>query len=158
MTASTAYAGSALCRRAGSLRGFLLAWLGTLILTACVAVPISYYDAGTYAHLTDLKAETAVLVESFDSRPVKANEQRIDDVTLSLRKAYEYEHGKGANNSDTTAQFSKVIGLFKEDVITYRENGPGGLGPKYFREAAVVLEQAFDVMIATEAAKNKNTR
>ena len=40
----------------------------------------------------------------------------------------------------------------------YRDAGPGALGPKFFREAATVLGQAFDVAIATENLKNQDKR
>ncbi len=129
-----------------------------LALSSCSGIPISYYDATTYTHLTELKAETVILVESFDSKQVKENEKNIEVVTLNLRKAYEYEVGKGKPNSDTTTQFYKIMGLFNDDVKEYRDNSPQSLGVKYFSEAAVVLGQAFDIAIATENEKNKDKR
>ena len=129
-----------------------------LSLFGCAGVPISYYDATTYTHLTELKVETTFLVESFDKKQVIENEQKIEEVTLSLKKAYEYENGKGKPNSDTIKQFTKIIELFNNDVKEYRENGPKSLGNKYFQEAAVVLGQAFDIAIATENEKNKDKR
>jgi len=127
-------------------------------MSGCSGVPISYYDLSTYTHLTGLKAETTLLVESFDTKKPSENEQKIENVTLSLRKAYEYECGKGKPNSDTTKQFNKIIALFDNNVREYRENGPNSLGAKYFREAAEVLGQAFDISIATENEKNKDKR
>ncbi len=137
---------------------FLSAILLLLMLSGCSGIPISYYDATTYTQLTSLKAETTLLVESFDIKPVSDNEDKIDKVTLSLRKAYEYEKGKGKPNSDTTKQFEKIMMLFDDDVKDYRENGPKEFGPKYFRETSVVLGQAFDIAIATENLKNKDKR
>ena len=125
-------------------------------LGACSGIPISYYDATTYTQLTSLKAETTTLVESFDAKPFTENQTKIEATTLSLKKAYEYEKGKGNPNSDTTKQFSMVVGLFMDDVEDYKESGPGALGPKYFQEAATVLGQAFDIAIATENLKNKD--
>lgn len=127
-------------------------------LPACTGVPISYYDATTYTQLTGLKAETTLLVESFDSKPYAQNEAKIEATLLNLRKAYEYEKGKGNPNSDTTTQFTKITGLFADDVNDYKESGPGVLGPKYFQQASVVLGQAFDTAIATENLKNKDKR
>ncbi|WP_455210145.1 hypothetical protein [Kaarinaea lacus] len=128
------------------------------VLTGCSGIPISYYDATTYTQLTALKAETTLLVESFDTKPVADNEDNIANVTLSLRKAYEYELGKGEPNSDTAKQFKLITNLFNEDVENYRENGPGALGKQFFREASMVLGQAFDIAIATENLKNKDKR
>ncbi|PUA28439.1 MAG: hypothetical protein B0W54_18520 [Cellvibrio sp. 79] len=127
-------------------------------LSACSGVPISYYDATTYTQLTGLKAETTILVESFDSKPYAQNEAKIESTLLNLQKAYEYEKGKGNPNSDTTTQFTKITGLFADDVKDYKEGGPGALGPKYFQQASVALGQAFDIAIATENLKNKDKR
>ena len=129
-----------------------------LLQAGCSGIPISYYDATTYSQLTSLKAETTALVESFDTKKAADNESKIEETTLNLRKAYEYEKGKGSPNSDTTKQFEKITQLFGDDVKEYRENGSGSLGPKYFREAATVLGQAFDIAIATENLKNKDKR
>jgi len=128
----------------------------SLSLSGCSGIPISYYDAATYTHLTELKAETVILVESFDTKQVKENIKKIEEVTLRLRKAYEYEFGKGKPNSDTTRQFDKIIGLFNDDIREYKENGSKRLGSKYFSEAAIVLGQAFDIAISTEREKNKD--
>jgi len=124
-------------------------------LTGC-AIPITYHDAATYKNLTDLKAEVMMLVETFDAKPFAANEAAIADITLKFRKAYEYEKGKGKPNSDTMRQFDEIWKLLNEDITDYRASGTAVLGPKYFREAAVVLGQAFDIAIATENLKNKD--
>ncbi len=137
---------------------FFIHTLILLGLSACIGVPISYYDATTYIQLTSLKAETTTLVESFDSKPYAENQAKVEATTLSLKKAYEYEKGKGEPNSDTTKQFTTITGLFMDDVKEYKEHGPGSLGPKYFQEASVVLGQAFDIAIATENLKNKDKR
>jgi hypothetical protein len=129
-----------------------------LLLQGCITVPISYYDAATYKNLTSLKAETMLLVEKFDSKPVLEMEAKIEDVTLKLRQAYEYEIGKGNPNSDTARQFKIIVNLFNEDVTDFQDSGPGGLGPKFFQEASVVLGQAFDIAIETENLKNKDKR
>ena len=138
----------------GVLGGVLVAFL--LGYLAACAVPISYYDGTTYKNLTDLKAESTMLIDSFDTTPVARNNDAIDALMLNFRKAYEYERGKGEPNSDTMRQFAKIQELLSADVADYRKHGPGGLGRKYFSEAAVVLGQAFDIVIATENAKNRD--
>lgn len=128
------------------------------LLVACSGIPISYYDATTYTQLTSLKAETGALIEAFDKKPASANEAKIEEVALSLRKALEYERGKGSPNSDTSTQLDKISKLFADTVKEARENKPGTLGQDYFSEAARVLGQAFDIAIKTENAKNKDKR
>lgn len=138
----------------------LSAILILLMLSGCWSIPISYYDATTYTQLTALKAETALLVKSFDTKPISENKDNIEKVTLNLRKAYEYEYGKGNPNSDTATQFKKIIELFDEDITDYQKYGPNSLklGKIYFSEASGVLGQAFDIAIATENLKNKDKR
>lgn len=138
-----------------TIANLLSAFLVTIALCACT-VPISYYDATTYKQLTSLKAESTLLVESFDTKPVDENTAAIEQVTLNFRKAYEYEFGKGDHNSDTAQQFKIIQGLFEEDVKDYLEEGPQALGPKYFKEASKALGEAFDIAIATENLKNKD--
>jgi hypothetical protein len=75
-------------------------WKCVFVLVACMLVtsmwltscanPITYHDAATYKNLTDLKAETMMLVETFDTKPFAGNEAAIADITLKYRKAYEY--------------------------------------------------------------------
>lgn len=125
---------------------------------ACSTVPISYYDATTYTQLTSLKAETTLLIETFDKKSYEKNREKIEETTLNLRKAYEYEKGKGEPNSDTTKQFDEIFRLYMTDIKDYEENGPDVLGKKYFTEAARVLGQAFDIAISTENLKNKDKR
>jgi hypothetical protein len=146
-------------KSASSHIGYVFCSLSLILsVSGCSGIPISYYDATTYTQLTSLKAETTTLVESFDTKKVADNESKIEATTLNFRKSYEYEKGKGSPNSDTTKQFEKIEQLFSSDVKEYREGGPGALGLKYFREAAVVLGQAFDIAIATENLKNKDKR
>jgi len=127
-----------------------------LTLSGCSSIPVSYYDATTYAQLTALKAEATFLVESFDQKPASDNQDEINKVTLSFRKIYEYEKGKGKSNSDTIKQFEKIQNLFNYDVKNYMESGHQSLGRNYFREASVILGKAFDIAIATENLKNKH--
>jgi hypothetical protein len=130
-----------------------------LLLSVCIAscaIPISYYDVTTYQNLTDLKAETTMLVKSFDTVEFAQNEARIQVVHLDFLKAYEYEKGKGADNSATMTQFAKILALFEDDLSEYQQNGSRTLGAKYFGEAAIVLGQAFDIAIATENSKNQD--
>jgi len=137
---------------------FLTQVVFLISLFGCAGVPVSYYDATTYTQLTSLKAETTTLVESFDVKPYAENQAKIEATALSLRKAYEYEKGKGNPNSDTALQFTKISDLFSSDVVDYKENAPGTLGKRYFREASGVLGQAFDIAISTENLKNKDKR
>jgi hypothetical protein len=134
------------------------AYSSLCFLVAACAVPISYYDSTTYSQLTSLKVDTTTLIESFDVKKPADNEARIEAVTISFRKAYEYEKGKGTPNSDTSKQFEKILKLFYDDIKTYRDEGTGALGRHYFSEAAKTLGQAFDIAIATENAKNKDKR
>ena len=142
--------------RIGSLTQ-LIGSVALVLLAGACAFPISYYDVTTYKNLTDLKVETTILVASFDTKGVAENEGKISDVAMKLQKAYEYEKGKGNANSGTMSQLEKIKGMFENDIDDYRTKDPKTtLGPKYFREAAAALGQAFDIAISTENLKNKD--
>lgn len=158
MTTTTIWPHSSTLRSTHWLASAFGAVLIALLTAGCSSVPISYYDATTFTHLTSLKAEATMLVETFDQKPFAQNEAKIEATTLNLRKAHEYEKGKGAPNSDTARQFDIVAKLYVGTVTEYKENAPGKLGPKYFQEAARILGQAFDIAIATENVKNKDKR
>ena len=130
-------------------------WL-ILLLQGCISLPVIHYDNTTYKNLTQLKAETVFLVKSFDTKPIETNQATIEQVQLKLQIAYEYEIGKGSENSDTVKQYNKIIELFEQDVADYQEGGPGTFGKRYFNETAKLLGQAFDIVIATEHTKNKD--
>lgn len=134
---------------------WLVAW--AVLLAGCAVGP-SRYDAISYRNLTGLKAQTMTVVEAFDTTPVEQSASRIEALRLSYRKVYEYERGKGEVNRDTVAQVEEIGRLLEQIVTEYNELGPRALGPRYFREAAVVIGQAFDIAIATENAKNPATR
>jgi hypothetical protein len=139
-------------RRAGW--AILAAALALLAGLSACAARISRYDAVSYATLTSLKAEVATLVESFDEVPAAQNKDAIARVRLALRKATEYERGKGAPNQPSVDQMIKLSGLYETTVKDYLTSTPGTLGARFFREAARQLEQAFDIVISTEASKN----
>ena len=132
-----------------------LIWL-LLLLQGCLSLPVTHYDNTTYTNLTSLKAETTLLVKSFDKKPIEKNQIAIEQVQLNLHKAYEYEVGKGDKNSDTIKQFNKIIDLFEQDIHDYQEGGPGAFGKHYFNATAKLLGQAFDIVIATENYKNND--
>lgn len=158
MTTTSIWPHGSTFRLAQWLASALSAVLIAVLVAGCSSVPISYYDATTFTHLTSLKAEATMLVETFDQKPFVQNETKIEATTLNLRKAHEYEKGKGAPNSDTARQFDIVVKLYADTVTEYKENAPGKLGLKYFQEAARALGQAFDIAIATENVKNKDKR
>ncbi len=53
----------------------------------------AYYYPTTYKNLTDLKAESFLLSDTFVSDPIDQN--KIAAVRLKMAQAYEYEKGKG---------------------------------------------------------------
>ena len=141
-------------RRAPHAGRVFLALLLALSLGAC-SVPLSYFDSDSYRNLTELKAEAASLVETFDGSTAADRTDEIDDLQLRMRKAYEYERGKGPKNADTASQVALLRKLVDDTIEDFRTSEPGDLGPKFFSEAAKTIEQAFDTAIDTERSKNK---
>ena len=144
-----------LCGDNTRLRTVVICALLSTLLPGCGGVPLSAYDSVTYSNLTGLKAETELLLESLDWRQAQDAVSRIESTELSLRKAFEYEKGKGATNAETTRQLQNGVALFERYCQEYRESGGGSKGPNYFHEAAKALGRAFDTVIALENLKQR---
>jgi hypothetical protein len=112
----------------------------------------SYYDATTYKSLTDLKAETLFLYETFATDSVE--EAKIMQVRLKLAQAYEYEKGKGANNKETREQVEIIQQMFGRHVSDRMNKGKWT--SVHLANQKTNLAEAFDIAIATERLKNKN--
>ena len=112
----------------------------------------SYYDATTYKGLTDLKAETLFLYETFATDPVE--EAKIMQVRLKLAQVYEYEKGKGANNKETREQVEIIQQMFGRHVSDRMNKGKWSA--VHLANQKTNLAEAFDIAIATERLKNKN--
>ena len=89
--------------------------LMTLLLFASCTIPISYYDGTTYKNLVDLKVECIELVKMFGTATPPAI-GTVAKTQMAFDKAYEYEKGKGDDNSLTAKSFEKIRGLWNEDV------------------------------------------
>ena len=116
---------------------------------------VSYYDARTYQNLTGLKAEMKLAFEEFvvngasgidDSKILKA-------FRLKIARALEYEMGKELND-DTVAQFVVLDKTIRKIVDRSKKNGDT-LSAGYCKGKRMILEQAFDMAIATERGKIK---
>jgi hypothetical protein len=127
--------------------------LATLfILSGCALYPnISYYDPTTYKNLTDLKPQILFLYEDFKNDPLPS--EKIGATKLKLAQAYEYESGKGPDNSTTTIQIKKVNDLFNKHLKLRISNGKWS--STTYENATENITEAFDIAIKTESIKNK---
>lgn len=119
--------------------------------TSCGVFP-AYYDATTYKNLTDLKAEALFLYDTFMSDSV--DEAKIGSVRLKLAQAYEYEKGKGTNNTETRKQMEIIQQMLGRHVHDRLAGGPWTAA--HLANQKTNLGEAFDIAIATERLKNKN--
>jgi len=133
--------------------------MGMALLLLCLALAQAscgvfpaYYDATTYKNLTDLKAEALFLYDTFTSDPI--DDTKIASVRLKLAQAYEYEKGKGANNTETRQQLEIIQQMFGRHVNNRLTHGKWTAA--HLANQKTNLEEAFDIAIATERLKNKN--
>ena len=112
----------------------------------------SYYDATTYKNLTDNKAETLFLYDTFATDSI--DEAKITAVRLKLAQAYEYEKGKGEKNKETREQLEIIQQMFGRHVSDRVKNGKWPA--VHLANQKTNLAEAFDIAIATERLKNKN--
>ncbi|MCD6594407.1 hypothetical protein J7L68_01855 [bacterium] len=130
---------------------FLLVCLSGLYLQGCAATRTSYYDPTTYKNLTYIKPQVLLLYETFTSEEIDT--MLIDNIRLKLAQIYEYEKGKD-NNSETTRQIQKIQEMFERHVKDRFEKGKWT--KEHLENEKENIEEAFDIAIKTERAKNKN--
>jgi hypothetical protein len=112
----------------------------------------SYFDATTYKSLTDLKAETLFLYDTFASDSL--DEAEVTAIRLKLAQVYEYEKGKGEQNKETREQVEIIQQMFGRHVSDRVKNGRWSA--VHLANQKTNLAEAFDIAIATERLKNKN--
>jgi hypothetical protein len=124
-----------------------------LLLVFCVGCPtvlISHYDPTTYKNLTDLKPEVVALYQTFTGDEV--DQDQIAAINLQFDRMYEYEKGKGQNNTETAKQVDIVRAMFRRHVQERLTTGKWSATDK--DNKVVNIGEAFDIAIATERLKN----
>lgn len=131
----------------------LSVFLFSIAMCGCASLKggITYFDANTYQHLTDLKPEVAFLYDGFTSDSVDENE--IKAVRLKLSQAYEYEKGKGEKNKETIDQFEIIFNMFNRNVKERLEKGKWNT--EHVGTKKENISRAFDIAIETENIKNR---
>jgi len=112
----------------------------------------SYFDATTYKSLTDLKAETLFLYDTFATDSL--DEAEVTATRLKLAQIYEYEKGKGEQNKETREQVEIIQQMFGRHLGDRAKNGKWSA--VHLVNQKTNLAEAFDIAIATERLKNKN--
>jgi len=114
---------------------------------------VSYFDSVSYKNLTDLKAEMKVAFVSFSANGAKGehDSETLENFKIESAKGYEYENGKGKNDN-TIAQWKIIDSLIAELVQRFKSQN-NELSAGYCEAKWEILEQAFDIAIATENGK-----
>jgi len=151
---------------------YLLLAVACLLATGCAS--LSRYDDHTYKSMTALKGEVKVFMDDCSTKGASGEKAvaALEGFRVKLSQAYEYEVGK-SNNSETTSQMKTLSKLFNEAYGRFSsnkaENGAciakkegelvdlktGCLSSGYCSGKSKVMESAFDIVISTEALKNK---
>jgi len=121
-----------------------------LFCAGCPSILISHSDPTTYKNLTDLKPEVVALYQTFTGDDV--DQDQIAAINLQFDRMYEYEKGKGQNNTETAKQVDIVRTMFRRHVQDRMETGKWSATDKDNKVAN--MGEAFDIAIATERLKN----
>ena len=113
---------------------------------------MTYYDATTYKNLTDLKPEMIFLYETFVTD--KFDTVKVQTIQLRLAQMYEYEHGKGEHNKETTAQIEIIRDMFDRHIKNRKNSGKWDA--IHCKIQQNMIGKAFSIAIETEGLKNKN--
>lgn len=132
----------------------------TLLILAVVALArcasISDYDAVSYQHLTALKVDTLALMDKATD-PFLTHRKDIDDVTLELDKAYEYDKGRPLN-SISTQMWEHLRVMFENFLTEWKRKGSLNYTTiQDFKEGAhgTGISEGFDQMIQLESGKKQ---
>jgi hypothetical protein len=125
------------------------------LATACSL--IAPYDQAAYDKATSAKAEALALMGkatgSYASR-----QKEIDEVSLDLDKAYEYDRGR-ASNTETIKQWEILRDpnghLFGGFLRRWHDRG--SLHQDYIEEKKRDIADAFDQIIGLERGKRRTT-
>lgn len=124
-----------------------------LLACGCAAL-ISPYDHTAYQQTTAVKAEALALVKK-SVEPYTKNESKVDQLLLSVDKAYEYAKGLPAN-SITVKQWEVIRDdLLPGFVETWKEQGKVSKG--FAAEKGKQIGEAFDYIICLEMNKKEAT-
>jgi hypothetical protein len=125
--------------------------LSGLVTAACSF--IAPYDQAAYDKATSTKAEALALMGKATSS-YSSNQKRIEDVSLDIDKAYEYDRGR-AKNTETVKQWELLRDpaghLFGGFVRRWREKD--SFEAAYIVEKKKDIADAFDQIIALERGK-----
>jgi hypothetical protein len=131
-------------------RTFTVAVAG-IFLAACSF--IAPYDQAAYDKATSTKAEALALMDKATSS-YSSNEKQIDQVSVDIDKAYEYDRGR-EKNTETIKQWELLRDpnghLFGGFVRRWREKG--SFKQDYIVEKKKDIADAFDQIIALERGK-----
>jgi uncharacterized protein YaaR (DUF327 family) len=109
--------------------------------------PVAHYDQVSYQNLTGLKAELNAFI---DHLKPDTPQDKIDAFYLMYDKIYEYEKGKGLENTETSQQLSLLKGRI--DVFV-KEAQASDLTQVYRDSKKETLDRILDVIISTENAR-----
>lgn len=126
-----------------------------LLLSACSTL-VSNFDQNTYVAASDIKLQSLELI-SHASDPASSHQADIDALSAKLSAQLSYELGKGASNSISYHQWSKVgdsngnlLGKFLGDW-----NGGKTFSSAYIQEKSSQISDAFDEILRLEGAKSR---
>jgi hypothetical protein len=122
-----------------------------LFLASCSL--IAPFDQAAYDKATSTKAEALALMDKATSS-YSSNEKQIDQVSLDIDKAYEYDRGR-LKNTETVKQWELLRDpnghLFGGFIRHWRDKG--SLKPDYIVEKKKDIADAFDQIIGLERGK-----
>jgi len=126
-----------------------------ILLAACSL--IAPYDQAAYDKATSAKAEVIALMDKA-SGSYASHQKEIEEVSLDVDKAYEYDRGR-ASNSETIKQWELLRDpkghLFGGFLRRWHDKD--ALNQDYINEKKPDIADAFDQIIGLERGKRRTT-
>lgn len=128
----------------------------SLIILFIGCTTISPFNQVAYQQSTSIKA-TALLLMNNATQPYSTHSESVNALVLEAHKAYEYAKAR-PKNLDSTKQWEIILNPKGHSLAGFlkRWKSEKTLGAFFVREAQRKIGHHFDIISATESAKERN--
>lgn len=125
----------------------------SLLFTNCISTAI--FDQHSFDNTISAKVETLGLMESA-TEDFSLHSEAVKEHLQELQKVYEYDKRR-SDNDITTKMWEVILDENRNSVAGFldRWKQKGTMNKAFIQEAAIQVEEAFDLLLDFENAKNK---
>jgi len=130
----------------------------SIFLMSCEGLRTAAFDQYSYQKATEIKVETANLLENA-VKPYAQHEEEVNALRTDLQKIIEYEKNKSYN--DISLAMWEILSDEEKNLLAgllKRWEEEQQLSPAFVQESKAQVMEAINLIIKYEAAKDKTTQ